>query len=127
MPKEFLVVSIALLTALSICIQGILAYQLLKKKIGGLSGFGLTQSSVKFVLAALPASAAGVAVLLALGGISGNSFALQSIVGAVSSSLVVGSVMALAYLLLLWLMKSQELRELGFALRGRFTRNNQSQ
>jgi putative peptidoglycan lipid II flippase len=127
MPKEFLVVSIALLTALSICIQGVLAYQLLKKKIGGLSGFGLTQSSVKFVLAALPASAAGVAVLLALGGISENSFALQSIVGAVSSSVIVGSVMALTYLLLLWLMKSQELRELGFALRGRFTRNNQSQ
>jgi len=123
MPKEFLVVSIALLTAFSICIQGLIAYGMLKKKIGGLSGFGVSRSTIKFVLAAIPASAAGVLVLLALGGIGEGSFALQSVLGAISSSIIVGGIMGVSYLLLLWLLRSQEIDELGMALRGRFTRN----
>ncbi|MEY3971614.1 MAG: murein biosynthesis integral rane protein MurJ [Actinomycetota bacterium] len=123
MPKEFLVVSIALLTAFSICIQGLIAYAMLKKKIGGLSGFGVSRSTIKFVLAAIPASAAGVLVLLAIGGIGEASFALQSVLGAITSSIIVGGIMGVSYLLLLWLLKSQEIQELGMALRGRFTRN----
>ncbi len=123
MPKEFLVVSIALLTAFSICIQGLIAYAMLKKKIGGLSGFGVSRSTIKFVLAAIPASAAGVLVLLALGGIGEASFALQSVLGAITSSIIVGGIMGVSYLLLLWLLRSQEIEELGMALRGRFTRN----
>ena len=123
MPKEFLVVSIALLTAFSICIQGLIAYAMLKKKIGGLSGFGVSRSTIKFVLAAIPASAAGVLVLLALGGIGEASFALQSVLGAITSSIIVGGIMGVSYLLLLWLLRSQEIDELGMALRGRFTRN----
>ena len=123
MPKEFLVVSIALLTAFSICIQGLIAYAMLKKKIGGLSGFGVSRSTIKFVLAAIPASAAGVLVLLALGGIGEASFALQSVLGAITSSIIVGGIMGVSYLLLLWLLRSQEIQELGVALRGRFTRN----
>jgi putative peptidoglycan lipid II flippase len=123
MPKEFLVVSIALLTAFSICIQGSIAYVMLKKKIGGLSGFGVSRSTIKFVLAAIPASAAGVLVLLALGGIGEASFALQGVLGAITSSIIVGGIMGVSYLLLLWLLRSQEIQELGMALRGRFTRN----
>ena len=123
MPKEFLVVSIALLTAFSICIQGLIAYAMLKKKIGGLSGFGVSRSTIKFVLAAIPASAAGVLVLLALGGLDEDSFALQSVLGAITSSIIVGGIMGVSYLLLLWLLRSQEIQELGMALRGRFTRN----
>jgi len=123
MPKEFLVVSIALLTAFSICIQGLIAYAMLKKKIGGLSGFGVSRSTIKFVLAAIPASAAGVLVLIALGGIGEGSFALQSVLGAITSSIIVGGIMGVSYLLLLWLLRSQEIQELGVALRGRFTRN----
>ncbi len=123
MPKELLVVSIALLTAFSICIQGLIAYAMLKKKIGSLSGFGVSRSTIKFVLAAISASAAGVLVLLALGGIGEDSFALQSVVGAITSAIIVGGIMGVSYLLLLWLLKSQEIQELGAALRGRFTRN----
>ena len=123
MPKELLVVSIALLTAFSICIQGLIAYAMLKKKIGSLRGFGVSRSTIKFVLAAIPASAAGVLVLLALGGIGEDSFALQSVLGAITSAIIVGGIMGVSYLLLLWLLKSQEIQELGAALRGRFTRN----
>ena len=123
MPKQFLVVSIALLTAFSICVQGLIAYAMLRKKIGSLSGYGVSKSTLKFVLAAIPASAAGVIVLLALGGIGEDSFALQSVLGAIASAVIVGGIMGVSYLLLLWLLKSQEIQELSSALRGRFTRN----
>jgi hypothetical protein len=62
-------------------------------------------------------------VLLALGGIGEASFALQSVLGAITSSIIVGGIMGVSYLLLLWLLRSQEIQELGMALRGRFTRN----
>ena len=124
MPKELLVVSIALLTAFSICVQGVIAYAMLKKKIGGLNGFGVSKSVVKFVLAATPAAGVGIGVLVLLGGIGKNSFALAGVVGAISSSILVGSLMAITYLLLLWLLKAKELDELLVAMGGRFGRRN---
>ena len=62
-------------------------------------------------------------VLLALGGIGEDSFALQSVLGSITSAIIVGGIMGVSYLLLLWLLKSQEIQELSSALRGRFTRN----
>lgn len=124
MPKEFLVVSIALLTAFSICIQGLIAYAMLKKKIGGLNGFGVSRSLVKFVAAAIPAAASGIGVLALLGGIAKGSFALLTVLGALTTSLLVGSAMALTYLALLWLLRAKELDELLVAVGGRFGRRN---
>ena len=124
MPKDLLVVSIALLTAFSICVQGVIAYAMLKKKIGGLNGFGVSKSVVKFVLAAIPAAGVGIGVLVLLGGIGKGSFALAGVVGAISSSILVGSLMAITYLLLLWLLKAKELDELLVAMGGRFGRRN---
>lgn len=126
MPKQFLVVSIALLTALSICIQGLIAYSLLKKRIGGLNGFGVSRSTIKFVLAALPAAALGAGLLWLLGGMGAESFALSSVLGAVSTSVLVGSLMGTSYLLLLWLFRARELNELFAALGGRFGRREKA-
>lgn len=123
MPKEFLVVSIALVTAVSISIQGIIAYALLKRRIGGLRGFGVSASTIKFVLAAIPATALGIGTLWMLGGIGEGAFALQRVVNAVAASALVASVMLVSYLGLLWLLKSPELREVATSLRGRFGRS----
>ena len=122
MPKEFLVVSIALVTAVSISIQGIIAYALLKRRIGGLRGFGVSASTIKFVLAAIPATALGIGTLWMIGGVSEGAFALQRVVNAVAASALVGSVMLVSYLGLLWLLRSPELREVSSSLRGRFGR-----
>ena len=50
MDKQWLVVSIALLTAFSVSIQGIIAYLALKSRIGGLEGFGVGRSLITFFL-----------------------------------------------------------------------------
>lgn len=119
-PKEWLVVSIALLTGLSVTIQGLIAYQLLKRRIGGLAGFGIGLSLGKYFLAVIPAALTGVLVLWTLGGISEGAFALDRVVTAVLSSILVGSTMVLVYLIFLWTLKVDELKELILAFRGRF-------
>jgi len=119
-PKEILVVIIALITALSISIQGLIAYAMLKKRIGTLSGFGVSRSLAKFLLAAVPATATGIGVLWLIGGIGQDSFAVDRVLSAVSSCILVATPMAVVYLGSLALLKSPELREIFAGLRGRF-------
>jgi putative peptidoglycan lipid II flippase len=123
-PKEILVVTIALITAFSITIQGLIAYSLLKRRIGTLSGFGVTRSILKFAIAAVPATAAGVGTLWLLGGIGASSFAVDTVLSAVLSCVLVATPMAAVYLGTLALLKSPELREIFGGLRGRFGRAN---
>ena len=122
MPKQYLAVSIALVTAFSIAVQGIIAYALLKRRIGGLNGFGVSASTMKFVLAAIPATGLGVLALWALGGISEGAFPVERVVTAVTSAVIVALVMLISYLGLLWLIRSPELREVSGSLRARFGR-----
>jgi putative peptidoglycan lipid II flippase len=119
-PKEILVVTIALVTAFSISMQGIIAYTMLKKRIGTLSGFGVSRSLARFVLSAVPATAAGIGALWLIGGVGADSFAVDSVLSAVLSCMLVSTAMASVYLLTLGLLKSPELGEIFAGLKGRF-------
>ena len=119
-PKEILVVTIALVTAFSISMQGIIAYAMLKKRIGTLSGFGVSRSLAKFVLSAVPATASGIGTLWLIGGIGADSFAVDTVLSAVLSCFLVATPMALVYLITLALLKSPELGEIFAGLKGRF-------
>jgi putative peptidoglycan lipid II flippase len=126
MPKEFLVVGIALLTTLSVSIQGVVAYSMLKKKIGGLSGYGISKSVWKFLLSAIPASAVAVGIIWLLGGVTQGSYAMSGIVPSLLVSVLVGSLTGITYLLMLVLLKASELNELTRAVRDRLGRNKAS-
>jgi putative peptidoglycan lipid II flippase len=93
---------------------------MLKKRIGTLSGFGVSRSLAKFVLAAIPATAAGIGVLWLIGGIGADSLAVDTVLSAVLSCILVGTAMAGVYLLTLGLLKSPELGEIFAGLKGRF-------
>ena len=122
MPKEWLVVSLSLLTGSTIVLQGLIAYFLLKRKIGGLGGFGVGKSLGIFLLAMIPAIGLGFGTLWLLGGVDQGSFALAKVFGAVTVSGIVGLVTVGSYLLLLWLFKVPELREVSGALSARLNR-----
>jgi len=119
-PKEILVVTIALVTAFSISMQGVIAYAMLKRRIGTLSGFGVSRSIAKFVLSAVPATAAGIGLMWLIGGIGADSFAVDTVLSAALSCILVGTAMAGVYLLTLGLLKSPELGEIFTGLKGRF-------
>ena len=124
MDKQWLVVSIALLTAFSVSIQGIIAYLALKSRIGGLEGFGVGSSLITFFLAMIPSAVVGVLVLNWLGGIGEGSYPVDRVVTALASGFAVGSAMLFTYLGLLWLFKVPELREVSKQLTIRFGRNS---
>lgn len=122
MPKQWLVVSLSLLTGSTIILQGLIAYFLLKRKIGGLKGYGIGKSLGVFLLAMIPAIALGYGTLWLLGGTSAGSFALDKVFGAVVVSGIVASVSLGSYLGLLWLFRVPQLREVSGALSARFKR-----
>lgn len=122
MPKQWLVVSLSLLTASTILVQGSIAYALLRKRIGGFGQTGVAKSLLGFVLAAIPAGFAGISVLELIGGTSAGSFAVDKVLNAILSSALVAPVMVITYVLLLWLFKVPELRELQKQLKARLTR-----
>ena len=122
MPKQWLVVALSLLTGVTIVIQGLIAYFLLKRKIGGLKGYGVGRSLGVFILAMIPAIALGYGALWLLGGTSEGAFPLSKVFGAVVSSSAVGLVVVGSYLLLLWLFRVPQLREVSGALSSRLKR-----
>jgi putative peptidoglycan lipid II flippase len=126
MPKQYLVVSIALVTAFSIAIQGLVGYSMLKRRIGGLGGLGVGPAVGKFLLAVIPAAASGVGIMFALGGIGAGAFPVDKVLTAVASSAAVGLAMGLVYAAFLWLLKAGELREVFAGLRGRFGAGNKA-
>ena len=126
MPKQYLVVSIALVTAFSITIQGIVGYSMLKRRIGGLGGLGVGPAVGKFLVAVIPAAASGVGIMFALGGIGAGAFPVDKVLTAVASSAAVGLAMGLVYAAFLWLLKAGELREVFAGLRGRFGAGNKA-
>lgn len=122
MPKQWLVVSLSLLTGSTIVLQGLIAYFLLKRKIGGLKGYGIGRSLGIFVLAAIPAIGLGYGTLWLLGGVGPGTFAVAKVFGAVVVSALVTAVTLGSYLALLWLLKVPQLREVSGALSSRIKR-----
>ncbi|MEY4560136.1 MAG: murein biosynthesis integral rane protein MurJ [Actinomycetota bacterium] len=121
-PKQWLVVSISILTACSILVQGLIGYLMLRRRIGAMGEGSFIKSLLGFVLAAIPAAAVGYAVMLWLGGIAPGSFTLNSVFSAVLTSALVGATMVICYLATLWIFRVPELRELQRQLKIRFRR-----
>jgi putative peptidoglycan lipid II flippase len=109
MTSEFLVMSLAGLTSATILIQALAAYLFLRTRIGRIGappkGEALT---LRVLLAAVVTALVGYAMIVALGGTAEGSLALGSIIGAVTVIFATGSVMLLAYLVVLRLLKVPE-------------------
>jgi putative peptidoglycan lipid II flippase len=120
--KQWLVVSISILTACTIVVQGSVGYLLLRKRIGAMGEGSFAKSLLGFVLAAIPAAAVGYSLMVWLGGINPGSFTLNSVLTAVVTSALVGAAMVVCYLATLWIFRVPELRELQRQLKNRFSR-----
>ena len=109
LPPDWIAFGIALVVTVSGILQAILAAWLLRKRLGGIDGRRILRSLVTYVAAVTVPVAAGVGVLIALGGTTADGFAVSGIVPAILSMIVIGSVMAVLYFGLLLLMRSSEL------------------
>jgi putative peptidoglycan lipid II flippase len=110
MTSEFLVMSLAGLTSATILIQALAAYLFLRARIGRIGAPPKGEAlSLRVLVAALVTALVGFGVIVALGGTSEGSLALGSIAGAVVVIFATGSVMLLAYVLVLKLFRVPEI------------------
>ena len=117
-PAIELVAAISVVMSVSFAIQALLAYLLLKRRIGSLKELQLFGYGVSVIGAGLLAGFAGFGVLVLIGGVAEGSFALSSAVNALLACGAVGGSAVLVYVGFLWLLKNTEIRSAVSAIRG---------
>jgi putative peptidoglycan lipid II flippase len=121
-PTESIAFGLALSATLAGSAQTLVALLVLRRKLGGLGLKILAKKFAYFALAALPAGAAGVGILVALGGRDPQGFLLSHAVNAGLGMGLITLAMTGIYVLLLALARSDDaasvlnpvLRRLGF-------------
>jgi putative peptidoglycan lipid II flippase len=83
-----------------------------KRKFGSLGHSHLTMATLKFVIAAVVAGGIGFTILQALGGAKPGAFPVLSVLAAATTCALIGSVMTAVYLVVLKLLKSEEIETL---------------
>ncbi|MEC5184140.1 putative peptidoglycan lipid II flippase [Cryobacterium sp. MP_3.1] len=122
LPPQWIAFGIALVVTVSGILQAILAAWLLRKRLGGIDGRRILRSLVKYVVAVIVPVAAGIGILVVLGGTTAGGFAVSGIGPAILSMILIGSVMAVLYFGLLLLMRSSELHGFLAPLKARLGR-----
>lgn len=110
-PATQVVYGLAVLYAVFHVLSVLLAHYFTRRRLGDYGAGEVVDTYIRLGYAALGSGLAGAAVLWLLGGYDDGGFALRSILTAVVSIAAVGTVMAAAYLLLLWLLRVRELHE----------------
>ena len=105
---RWLVAALALASSLSILVQALVAYVLLRNKIGRFEGIGLSGATIRMLVAAALSAGAGVGILLATNSFAQGSLALATVAGAILVSLGVGVVMLAVYFVALALLGIEE-------------------
>ena len=113
LPKDVLAAGIALTTTIACIAQLVLAAWLLRRRLHTLDAARVGRGFGRSFLALVLPVAAGIGLLVLLGGTTEGGFAVSGILGSVVSMATIGSVMAVLYFAGLWLLRSPELR--GFA------------
>lgn len=113
-----LVAAISLVMSVSFMVQALLAYLMLKRRIGSLKELKLFGYSVQVIFAALAAGIAGFAIMQLLGGVSEGSYPVSSALNALISCLAIGGTSVLVYVFALWFGKNAEVRSAVSAISG---------
>lgn len=117
-PAQWLVVALSLLTSTTVTIQAIIAYTLLVKRVGPLGDHKIATALAQFIFAGVIAGAAGYGMIELLGGVSADSFVLQSVWSSTLTIGLVGFVMFTLYLVTLRLLKVSEVDSALAGLKG---------
>ncbi|MEO6944996.1 MAG: lipid II flippase MurJ [Lacisediminihabitans sp.] len=122
LPKEWTAVGIAAVTSITIGIQAIAALLLMRQRIGGIDGHHVLARHLQYVVLSLVSGVVGFGLLLLLGGLSNDGFALSGRAPAIVSIVVIGLAMASVYLGLLALFRNPELASVTKVVTARFGR-----
>jgi putative peptidoglycan lipid II flippase len=107
--RQYIAIGIAAVTALAGSAQAIAAAVALRRRLGTIDAGRILRQYAVFLLAALPAAAVGVGLLIALGGTTEGGFALANAVSAGISMMLVAAAMTVVYLAVLIALRNPEL------------------
>jgi putative peptidoglycan lipid II flippase len=126
-PDELVAAGIALVTSIAGTVQALVAAVLLRRRLGGGGGRRIARRFGAYLLATIPAAAAGVGILWLLGGLPGDGggFAVSGRIPGMLSVVAIGLVTVGVYLGVLALARIPEVRELGDLAR-RITRRTRA-
>ncbi|HTL40870.1 MAG TPA: murein biosynthesis integral membrane protein MurJ [Pseudolysinimonas sp.] len=118
-PGPYVAAGIALVTSLAGTAQAVVAAVLLRRRLGGVGGRTVATRFGAYLLATVPAAAAGVGILYLLGGLPGDGggFAVSDTVSGAISVILIGAVTVAVYLGALALARVSEVREIGALVR----------
>lgn len=119
LPAEWIGFGYACVWSFATIVQAVLATALLRRKIGSIDGRRILQSLVKFVIAAVPSLALGLATTRVLRAFSPDFNAVEAVLFAV----VVGAVVLVVYGVVLRLLRSPEVAGIASALSRKLGRN----
>ena len=104
----WLVVALSLLNSFSITVQAVLAYRLLRRRIGKFEGVGLAGAATRMVAAGIVAGFAGWSFLHYTGLLEQGGFGLSTVLGGVLVSIPAGLIMLVVYFVVLALLGVEE-------------------
>jgi len=107
-PAIWLVVALSLLNSVSITVQAVLAYWLLRRRIGKLEGIGLAATATRMVAAGIVAGFAGWSFLHYTGALEQGGYGLSTVLGGVLVSIPAGLIMLVVYFVSLALLGVEE-------------------
>jgi putative peptidoglycan lipid II flippase len=118
-PDPLVAAGIALVTSIAGTAQAVAAAVLLRRRLGGVGGRRLVRRFGAYLLATIPAAAAGVGILWLLGGLpaDGGGFAVSGTMQGFASIILIGAVSFTVYLAALAIARVPEVRELGGLVR----------
>jgi putative peptidoglycan lipid II flippase len=111
LPQDSIALGIAWVTTIAGTIQTLIAAFVLRRRLGGLDGLHVIRQFSIYLLATLPAAAAGIAITASFGGFSGG-YAMSGFLPAILTMAIVGGVMLAVYVAVLALLRTPELRAL---------------
>jgi putative peptidoglycan lipid II flippase len=104
----WIVVGLSLVTSASIGLQAILAFVMFRRKFGSIGHVALSLVIAKFLVAGLISGGLGYGLLQAMGGTAPGSFPVMSVLSSVATCFTIGAAVALVYILVLKLLRVQE-------------------
>lgn len=110
LPTELIAVGLATLSSVALALQATLAAIMLRRRLHGMDGARVIRQYLVFLLAMVPAAAAGLVVVYLLDAFSGG-FAVSGIVPAILTAAGAGTTMLVVYLIALTPFRTPELRD----------------
>ena len=112
LPVEQIAYGLALSASIAGSIQTLTAIAVLRRKLGGLALTPVIATFARFAVAALPASAVGVGLLVAFGGVDGGAYLTQSAVWSALVMAIITVAMVVVYGGVLLALRSPDARSI---------------